>query len=631
MKEYLKQKLILMGIFIFFYFVIEIIAFLWIGFQLLPKNIIIDLVFILFISGFILIIPSNKWGIIYMSTWLLFVNGLFVTNANTFSSYFELFTFEQFKLIGEATDILNLDYISFRAFIDFLLIILAYVLVLRFVKRKYLKTKVLVNKKILLNSLTIFIFLMIGLVTAISTRTFNPFEDYSEDVTLPTLKRDALEKYGFLAYYYKEVDLLYFSDETFPQYEIPYQASKPTQYFGLLEGYNIFTIMIESGESYAVHPILTPNLYAMTEAGLYFPNHYSENKTNVSEIIGINGHYPPHSYDTSNYEYVFEDSIADKLNDTYETAYFHDNYSVFYSRGDILSMLGFEHLYFHDEIFPDQPRWQWDGNLTLDSDTAEAMTDLMFQTDDPFYYFWTTLLTHGPYNEGQDNIQKFEELGYFDLIELAQTNGDWVNPLSDYDEEDQERMVYYQAAMMDFDKALGILVDALKAEGEYDNTIFVLYGDHAAYYHNFNRKVYNEEDEETAYYDIDNYSSFFTIYNQRLSDEYLHNHASTTINKFVSPYTIVPTLLGLLGETYNENFMLGNSVFSDIEHVFYSNKTTTFFTDKLYSVNGYDIVYEREYISDHYLEEFRYQTEIIIEKLQMINDYYSHTRIEIEN
>jgi hypothetical protein len=53
MKKYLKQKLILMGVFILFYFVIEMVAFLWIGFQLLPKNIIIDLVFVIFISSFI--------------------------------------------------------------------------------------------------------------------------------------------------------------------------------------------------------------------------------------------------------------------------------------------------------------------------------------------------------------------------------------------------------------------------------------------------------------------------------------------------------------------------------------------------------------------------------------------------
>ncbi|QWB99384.1 sulfatase-like hydrolase/transferase [Mycoplasmatota bacterium] len=631
MKEYLKQKFILIGLFVAFYFVIEIIAFLWIDFRFLPKSFIIDLVFILFISSFILIIPSKKWGMIYMSTWLLFVNALFVTNANTFSGYFELFTFEQFKLLGEATDILNLDYISIRAFVDFLLITIVYIFSLKYINKKFLSGETIVNKKIYLHSLFLFLIVILSLTTTLSTKSLDPFGEYSEDVTLPALKRDALERYGFLAYYYKEVDLLYFKDEPFPQYDIPHKDSDQSEYFGLLEGYNIFTIMIESGESYAVHPLLTPNLYRMTNKGFDFINHYSENKTNVSEIIGMIGHYPPHSFDTTNYQYVFEDSLPSILSDTYETAYFHDNYSIFYSRGDILKMLGFENLYFHGEIFPETPRWEWDGNLTLDSDTASAMTDIMFQTDDPFYYFWTSLLTHGPYNEGQDNIQKFEDLGYYNLIEIAEGRGDWENPLKEYSQEDQERMLYYQAAMMDFDRGLGILIDALKEEGRYDDTIFVLYGDHAAYYHNFNRKIHSIEGEDAQFYDMDIYSSFYSIYNQRLSDAYLENHASTTMTKFVSPYTIVPTLMDLLGITYNQNLMLGNSIFADMEHVFYSNKTTTFFTDTLYSVNGYDIVYQKEYVGDHYLEEFRYQTDIMIDRLQMINEYYLNTRIEIEN
>jgi len=93
-----------------------------------------------------------------------------------------------------------------------------------------------------------------------------------------------------------------------------------------------------------------------------------------------------------------------------------------------------------------------------------------------------------------------------------------------------------------------------------------------------------------------------------------------------SPYNIVPTVLDLLGETYNTNFMIGDTIFSDLEHVFYSNKLTTFFTDRLYSDNGYDIVYQKGTVSDTYLEEFSYQSQKIIDKLQWINDYYVYTR-----
>jgi hypothetical protein len=77
--------------------------------------------------------------------------------------------------------------------------------------------------------------------------------------------------------------------------------------------------------------------------------------------------------------------------------------------------------------------------------------------------------------------------------------------------------------------------------------------------------------------------------------------------------------------------MLGSTIFHDLEHVFYSNKLTTFFTDKLYSDNGQDIIYEKGYISDTYLEEFRFQSQQIIDKLQLINEYYQTSRQEKEN
>lgn len=632
MNTYLKQKFILIFTFLIFYFSIELIAFLWVGFNFLPSDFLIDLILSFFVVSVIIIIPNHKISIIYMSLWLLFINGLFVTNATIFSAYKELFTFEQFKLIGEATDILNLSYLSLTAALAFIIITLIYIYIIKKIYKNYLtENPYEINFDFFLKALFIFLLLGISSYTVFSTRNFAPFENYNEDENFPTLKRHSLGRYGFLAYYYKEIDLLYFSDDGLGEYELPVDIADKSEYFGLLEGYNVFTIMIESAESYAVNELLTPNLYQFTQDGLYFPNHYSENKTNVSEVIGINGHYPSTSFDTNNYIYDFDYSLPAIINEDYETAFFHDNYPVFYQRGDTLESIGFENLYFHSDIYPDKKRWQWDGNLTLDSFTAEAMLDLMFKTDDPFYYFWTTLSTHGPYNEGEENIQLFEDFGYYDLIEQAEIAGDWVNPLQDYDEENQERMKYYQAAMMDFDRALGIIIDELKARNEFDNTLFVLYGDHSVYYHDFNTMT-SSYDDSAEYYEVDLYSSFYTIYNETLTNAYLNNgNSSTEIDKFVSPYTITPTILDLLGEEYNENLYLGSTIFSDILHVFYSNKITTFFTDMVFSDDGEEIIYERYYTGPEYLEEFRYQSEIIKDKLVIINEYYFHTKTEKPN
>lgn len=625
MKNYLKQKGILMAVMVVFYLLIEVVAFVWIGFPILPIRLLIDFMFIMLIASVILIIPSHFWSMIYISFWILLVNVVFLTNANLFSAYFELFSLEQFSLIGEATDILNLEYLSLFSFILSIILIVVYVIAIRIISKRFLFKRPKIGFKGFLGVSLIFVVTFFSLIMIIGRQEFSIFEEYSESDVLPTLKRESLKTYGFLAYYFKEADLLYFTDdeEEVEPVEVPYLESVPSPYFGLLEGYNVFTIMIESGEAYAIHPDLTPNLYQMTQAGLNFTNNYSENKTNVSETIGSIGHYPPTHFVPEDYTYSFETSIPLILGDDYQSAYFHDNYSMFYSRGDLLEMIGFDHLYFHDEIFDNAPRWEWDGNLTLDSVTAAAMVDLMFETDDPFYYFWTTLLMHGPYDVGQTNIQLFEDLGYYDQIEQAELDGTWVNPLNAYDEVEIGRMTYYQAAMMDFDAGLGILMDALEERGELDNTLFVVYGDHTAYYHKFNHMVLSDDGELKPYYDMELYTSFLTIYNQNLSDAYLENNASTQITKFTSPLVIVPTVLDLLGQTYNQNLMLNDNVFSELEHVFYSNKLTTLFTDLLYSDNGYDVVYQKDGVSDTYIEEFRFQSDIIIDKLNWINQYYN--------
>lgn len=630
MKKYLKQKLMIMLMMIGSYYIIQMIAFLWVGFSIFPTSFLVDFIFIIIISSVILVIPSMKWSIIYMSFWLFIVNALFVTNANTFNAYFELFTLEQFKLLGEATDILNFTYASIPAFLVFFILIGIYIILIKTLKKNQYFTNVPLVKKQYLTIVSIFLMLNITLIISFSALPFEPLNAFSEDQTLPTLKRDAMKRYGLLAYYYKEAELLYFTKEPKDEFVYQYLESKPSPYFGLLEGYNVFTIMIESGEEYLINEVLTPHLYHMMSNGLHLSNHYSENKTNVSEMIGMIGHYPPQSFDTNLYTYEFESSIPQILGDRYETAFFHDNYPVFYARGEILNMIGFDHLYFHDEIYDGAPRWSWNGSLTPDSETAEAMIKLMFKTDQPFYYFWTTLLTHGPYNEGEENIIKFTQNGYYDAIDQAEQDGLWVSPINGYLGADRDdllaKMRYFQAAMMDTDRAIGMIIDALKDEGRYDETLFVIYGDHSAYYERFNHLVLDIEGNESAYYEMDLYTTFYTIYNQHLTDAYLTKNISSEIVKFTSPYTVVPTVLDLLGETYNRKFMLGDTIFNDLEHVFYSNKLTTFFTDRLYSDNGLDMVYEKGRVSDTYTEEFIYQSQMIIERLQWINQYYLTTR-----
>lgn len=99
--------------------------------------------------------------------------------------------------------------------------------------------------------------------------------------------------------------------------------------------------MVESFEKFAVNEYLTPNLYRLVEEGLFFPNNYSENRTNYSESIGIIGHYPSLGFSPDNYIYDFSETSLPKIlgdNYSYRTSYFHDNVGSFYGRNNLLGL-----------------------------------------------------------------------------------------------------------------------------------------------------------------------------------------------------------------------------------------------------------------------------------------------------
>jgi hypothetical protein len=88
----------------------------------------------------------------------------------------------------------------------------------------------------------------------------------------------------------------------------------------------------------------------------------------------------------------------------------------------------------------------------------------------------------------------------------------------------------------------------------------------------------------------------------------------------------VPTLFDLLGLSYNQNLMLAESVFNDVDEVFYSHKLTGFFDDHLFSDDGYEINFQSNSISDEYLQEFLITTEKLRKRQETINYWYDLTK-----
>ncbi len=231
---------------------------------------------------------------------------------------------------------------------------------------------------------------------------------------------------------------------------------------------------------------------------------------------------------------------------------------------------------------------------------------------------------HGPYYYGPKNKELFEGLGYYERIDQAVLNGEWVNPLENGAEADRLRLRHYEAAVMDFDQALGRLLYELEVNDALENTIIVIYGDHNVYYHNLHLEIHDAEASE--YYNMELYESFLAIYNPILTEQYVEDYDTNLVDKFTSPQAIVPTVFDLLGIVYNQNIMLSDSVFSDTMDVFYSNKLTAFFTDKIYSNDGYEVIYYKEEVDLLYEEEFFGICEEHRRRLDIINYWYDVTK-----
>ncbi|HOO43855.1 MAG TPA: hypothetical protein PKU69_02180, partial [Bacillota bacterium] len=290
MKEFFKEKLQIILFFILFYLLVEIVTFMWVGFSFLPKDIWIDLVIVFAISSLVFLIKSQKWSLFYVSIFAYLMILLFLVNATMYSVYYDLFTLQQLQLIGEAADVINFELLSIPVILITVGFIALYTVSLIFFS-KYLKKKPREIPNYYAKGLATF-FVSCLMIFGFFMLNIQSINAYVEDINVTTFRRASFQEYGVFAYYTKEITNMIDSGGNGDYVDLPVDYSEPTDYFGLLEGKNVVNILLESVQPFAINEVLTPNLYRLTQEGLYFENSYSENKTNYSELIGIIGNYP---------------------------------------------------------------------------------------------------------------------------------------------------------------------------------------------------------------------------------------------------------------------------------------------------------------------------------------------------
>ena len=240
----------------------------------------------------------------------------------------------------------------------------------------------------------------------------------------------------------------------------PYPAA-----FGVARGKNLIMIQAESLQSFAVGlrvngREVTPNLNRFAREASFAGDLYVQTGLGNSadaEFLANAGLYPARS----GVAYVrFADRSYDALPRLlrahgYAALAMHGDRAGFWNRAHMYPALGFERFvskkdYEVDEVF---------GLGLSDGSFFRQSLAMLEALERPFYAFLVTLSSHYPF-------------GFPELLKAA--------AFDQGDEAEGAILRSYLAAIHYFDREFGKFIDGLKRSGLYDESVIILYGDHAA-------------------------------------------------------------------------------------------------------------------------------------------------------
>ncbi len=271
-------------------------------------------------------------------------------------------------------------------------------------------------------------------------------------------------RYGLIAYHSYDIAWSIFRKNAQPLSPVTtaQNVEQDKKYRGIAKGRNLIVVQLESFQSFLVDfkykgQEVTPNLNSLIEKSVYFENYYQQTgcgNTADAEFVTLTSLHVP-GYEVA-YE-IYYDRTFDALpsilkRNGYTTVAFHGNSGWFWNRRRIYPSLGFENFYSLEELVPDEVIGIGLSDLSLYKQAVEILKKI----DKPFFAFIVTLSSHTPFilpdQYRQINLQPNHE---------GTTFGNYIEA------------VHYA------DYALGEFLRMLKDEGLYENSIIVLYGDHA--------------------------------------------------------------------------------------------------------------------------------------------------------
>lgn len=318
-------------------------------------------------------------------------------------------------------------------------------------------------------------------------------------------------------------------------------GTNQNEYTGMLKDYNLIVMCAESFSPAAIDKDLTPNLYKLTQQGILFNNYYNTfpNTTTDGEYALMQGLYPDAGrskavsslYASRNSYLPFTLGNAFQSQRGVESFGYHNYRGSYYGRDESHPNMGYT------------MKFAGDG-MTFTTNWPASDLEMMEQSIDdyiwkePFHAYYMTFSGHYKYDIGTN--------------EMAKRNWDQVKDLP----YSSNAIKAYLSCNIEFDKAIGYLMERLEQAGVADRTAIVIAGDHFPY------GLKDSEYAELIGHDIDGFSKFKStlIFWVGGLEE------NIVVDEYCCNVDVLPTILNLWGFEYDSRLLAGTDVFSDGTH-----------------------------------------------------------------
>ena len=631
------------------------------------KPFICDLALIVIIGSFAYLIKADK-RYKYYRNWLFIitlaciVNSIYYIFYTSFVSFSLLATITQIETVGDSL-------VEKLRFVDFIYII--FPIIFHFIHKSFKNdnyyfyiSKAEKGKKsfasTILAGIILLSFTIVGITSADASRLVKQWNrelivqrfgiilyQGNDLVQSLTPKISSLFGYEEAANYFKE----YYSNR-FKEVE----EKNDNKYTNVFEGMNVIFVHMESIQNYLVDMKIngveiTPTLNKLVKEGMYFNNFYPQISVGTSSDTEFTWatSLMPASSGTVFVSYYDRDyvTIQKLLKDKgYYTFSAHANSATMWNRNNMHPSLGYDEMIFKDKFDvgdKNDPRWL--GLGLNDVDFFAQMQSKLEEIETNNEHYMGTLIqlsNHSPFAATDYNPELYNYFGELDLTNtytvVDENTGEKITKTDDYLK--GTKLGNYIISAHYADMALGTFMDYVKDSDYYNNTVFVLYGDHDArlnkneytYYYNYNvetGEVYNEGDEN--YYDYNNFRHeinrrtplVFWTKNKNVARKIKKVNSNT-----MGMYDILPTLGNMMG--FSNKYALGHDIYDIKDDNFVVFPSGNFVTNSVYyssTANNYLILKENVIIEEDYIENIKKQAE---DMLSVSNDIIVHNLIKRE-